>query len=107
MIKTPPANAVDVGSIPGSGRSPGEGNSHSLQYSCWEIPVEKGACRATVHGVAKSQTGLSSQTTTTNAWARTTALQPAGWAKPSVFRSFTFLLCAEGTPALKDNFKEK
>ena len=38
VIKNPPANAGDTGSIPGSGRSPGEGTSNPLQYSCWEIP---------------------------------------------------------------------
>ena len=37
-VKNPPANAGDVGSIPGAGRSPGEGNSNPLQYSYWEIP---------------------------------------------------------------------
>ena len=106
MIKNPPANAGDVGSIPGSGRSPGEGNSSSLQYSCWEIPMEKGACWATVHGVAKSQTGLSNSTTRrTNARAQITALQPADWAKSSIFMSLTFLTCSKGMPALKDSFR--
>ena len=48
----------DAGSIPGSGRSPGEGNGNPLQYSCLENPMEGGAWRATVHGVAKGQTQL-------------------------------------------------
>ena len=48
-------NAGDPGSIPGSGRSPGEGNGNPLQYSCLENPVDGGAWLATVHGVAKSQ----------------------------------------------------
>ena len=48
----------DVGSIPGLGRSPGEGNGNPLQYSCWENPMDRGASWATVHGVAKSQTRL-------------------------------------------------
>ena len=52
-------NAGDVGSIPGSGRSPGEGNGNPLQYSCLEKSMDRGAWRATVHGVAKSQTQLS------------------------------------------------
>ena len=52
-------NARDVGSIPGSGRSPGEGNGYSLQYSCLENSMDRGAWRATVHGVAKNQTWLS------------------------------------------------
>ena len=44
----------DLGLIPGSGRSPGEGNSTPLQYSCLENPMDRGAWRATVHGVAGS-----------------------------------------------------
>ena len=43
-----------VGSIPGTGRSPGEGNGDPLQYSCLENPMGGGAWQATVHGVAKS-----------------------------------------------------
>ena len=58
VVKNPPASAGDVGSIPGSGGHPVEGNN-TLQYSCLENPMEKGAWRATVHGVAKSQTQLS------------------------------------------------
>ena len=46
----------DLGSIPGLGRSPGEGNGNPFQYSCLENPMDGGACRATVHGVAKSRT---------------------------------------------------
>ena len=49
-------NTGDVGSVPGSGRSPGEGSGNPLQYSCLENPMDRGAWRATVHGVAKSQT---------------------------------------------------
>ena len=45
-----------LGSIPRSGRSPGEGNGNPLQYSCLENPMDQGARWATVHGVAKSQT---------------------------------------------------
>ena len=48
-----PANAGDLGSIPGSGRSPGEGNGHPLQYSCLENPMDRGAWQATVHEVTK------------------------------------------------------
>ena len=47
-------NAGDLGSIPGLGRSPGEGNDNPLQYSCLENPMDKGAWQAAVHGVAKS-----------------------------------------------------
>ena len=52
-------NAGDPGSIPGSGRSPGEGNGNPLQYSCLENPMDGGARQATVHGVAKNRTRLS------------------------------------------------
>ena len=48
-------NAGDPGSNPGLGRSPKEGNSNPLQYSCLENPMDRGAWQATVHGVAKSQ----------------------------------------------------
>ena len=48
-------NAGDLDSIPGSGRSPGEGNGNPLQYSCLENPMDRGAWWATAHGVAKSQ----------------------------------------------------
>ena len=51
-------NAGDPGSIPRLGRFPGEGNGNPLQYSCLENPMERGAWRATVHGVTKSQTQL-------------------------------------------------
>ena len=46
-------NSGDVGLIPGSGRSPGEGNGNLLQYSCLGNPMDRGAWRPTVHGVAK------------------------------------------------------
>ena len=59
MVKNPPANAGDTGSIPGSGKSPGEANINPLQYSCLENPMDKEASRDTVHGVAKSPTQLS------------------------------------------------
>ena len=52
-------SAGDLGSISGSGRSPGEGNGYPLQYSCLENPMSRGAWWATVHGVSKSQTRLS------------------------------------------------
>ena len=50
--------AGDLGSIPGLGRSPGEGNANPLQYSCLENPMDRGAWRATVLGITKSQTQL-------------------------------------------------
>ena len=52
-------NAGDPDSIPELGRSPGEGKGYPPQYSCLENPVDRGTWRATVHGVAKSQTRLS------------------------------------------------
>ena len=58
-LKASTRNAGDPGLIPGSGRSPGEGNGNPLQYSCLENPMDGGAWWATVHGVAKSQTRLS------------------------------------------------
>ena len=54
--KNPPCQAGDMGSIPGSGRSRGEGNGNPLQYSCLENPMDRGAGQATVNGVTKSQT---------------------------------------------------
>ena len=57
-------NAGEPGSVPGSGRSPGEGNSNPLQYSCLENSMDRGAWEATVHGVGKSWTRLSDYTFT-------------------------------------------
>ena len=59
MVKNLPANSGDIrdtGLIPGSERFPGEGNGNPLQYSCLENSMDRGAWRATVHGVTKSQT---------------------------------------------------
>ena len=58
-VKNPPVNAGDardVGSIPGSGRSPGGGNGNPFQYSCLENSMDRGAWRATVLGVTESDT---------------------------------------------------
>ena len=66
MVKYPPANAGvtgDMGSIPGSGRSPGEGNGNPLQHSCLENPMDRGARQATIHRVAKSRIQLNNYTT--------------------------------------------
>ena len=57
VVKNPLAITGDAkyaGSIPGSGRSPGEGNGNLLQYSCLKNPMDRGAWWATVHGAAKS-----------------------------------------------------
>ena len=59
VVRNALANAEDVrdaGSIPGSGRSPGQGNGNQIQYSCLENPMDRGAWWARVHRVAKSQT---------------------------------------------------
>ena len=59
MVENPPSNAEEAGeavSIPGLGRSPGEGNDNPLQYSCLEKPMDRGARRAKVHRVTKNQT---------------------------------------------------
>ena len=53
MVKNPSANAGDAVLIPESGRSPGEGNGNPFQYSCLRNPTDRGAWRATVHGVAE------------------------------------------------------
>ena len=57
-VKASACNAGDLGSIPELGRSPGEGNSNPLQYSCLENPMDGGAWWATVQRVAKSQTQI-------------------------------------------------
>ena len=57
VVKNSPASVGDIrdaSSIPGSGRSPGEGNGNPLQYSCLESSMDRGAWQATVHGVTKS-----------------------------------------------------
>ena len=62
VVKNPGAHAGDVGdldSVPGLGRSPGGGNGNPLQYSCLTNPMDSGAWRSVVHGVAKSQPQLS------------------------------------------------
>ena len=59
MVKNLPCNAGDPGYIPGSGRSPGEGNGNPLQYSCLENSMDRRAGWAIAHRAAKSQTQLS------------------------------------------------
>ena len=56
VVKNLTANAGDMGSIPGQGRSLGVRNGNPLQHSCLENPMDRGAWQATVHGVTKSQT---------------------------------------------------
>ena len=59
MVKNLPANAGDPGAIPGSGRSPAEGNGNPLQYFCLEKSMDREARQAIVHAVTKSGTRLS------------------------------------------------
>ena len=59
MVKNPLVNAGDVGSLSGLGSSPGRENGNRLQYYCLRNPMNRGAWRATVYGVTKSQTQLS------------------------------------------------
>ena len=61
MVKNLPANAGDAGLIPGSGRSPREGNGNPLHYSCLENPIDREVWWAALHGVTKSWTLLSIQ----------------------------------------------
>ena len=56
--KEPAGSVGDLSSVPGLGRSPGEGHGNPLQYSCPENPIDRGAWQATVHGVTKSRTQL-------------------------------------------------
>ena len=68
MVKNLPANAVDMGLIPGLGRSPGEGNGYPLQYSWLENPMDRGAWQAPVHGITKSRHYWATNTLTHNNW---------------------------------------
>jgi len=52
VVKNPPPSVGDTSSVPGWGRSPGGGNGNSLQYSCWENPMDRGTWWVTVHEVA-------------------------------------------------------
>ena len=74
VVKNLPANAEDMGWIPGSGRSPGEGNGYPIQYSCLENPMDRGAWWVTVHGVTRVRHDL--VTKATNLDLRT--LKPTG-----------------------------
>ena len=65
VVKNPPADVGDVGSVSGSGRSPGRGNDNPLQYSCLGNLVNRGAWWATVHGVSKNWTQLNNNNNTT------------------------------------------
>ena len=68
-------NAGDLGSIPGAGRSPGEGNGYPIQYSCMENSMNRGAWQAIVHGIRKLDTTES--THTTGALSSTNTISPS------------------------------
>ena len=61
-VENPPANAGDIGLVPGSGRSPGRRSGNPLQYSVLENPMDMGAWRGIVHGTAKCRIQLSTNT---------------------------------------------
>ena len=69
-VKASACNVGDLGSIPGSGRSPGEGNGNPLQYSCLENHMDRGTWWATVHRVARSRTRLSDRATSLSLFSR-------------------------------------
>ena len=104
MVKNPPAHAGDVrdtGSIPESGRSPGGGHGNSLQYSFLENSVDRGAWKATVHWVTKSQMQLKRLSTHTPKYELLGAkvlcyLQISIWTAPAGFRGKHVM-----SPALK------
>ena len=100
LYKASAYNAGDLGSIPGSGRSPGEGNGNPFQYSCLENPMDQGTWWATVHRVAKSRTRLSDFTFTFKAnkvyqgsksfwrvWTQTELLKGWSWLDKFLFIS--------------------
>ena len=71
MVKNPTANAGDAGSVPGLGRSPGEGHGNPLRYSCLDNPTNSGGWQAIVHRVANS----SDMTAHVCTWTHTEALR--------------------------------
>ena len=104
VVKNPPASAGGVrdrGSIPGLGRSPGGGNGNPLQYSCQDNRVDRGAWRATVHMVSKSQTwlkGLSTLTLKNNSVLKSSHV----WSVASVFtQKLTYII---SSPYLNGHF---
>ena len=104
VVKNLPASAGDirdVGSIPGLGRSPGEGNGNPLQYSCQDNRVDRGAWWATVHMVSKSQTwlkGLSALTLNNNSVLKSSHV----WSVASIFtQKLTYII---SSPYLNGHF---
>ena len=75
MVKNTPRNAEDTGLIPGSGKSPGQGNGNQLQYSCLENPMDRGAWRARIHVFAK-ELGMTLQLNNNNNYGNTVKMKP-------------------------------
>ena len=91
VVKNPPANVGDVrvvGSIPGSGRSPGGGHGNPLQYFCLKNPMDRGNWRATIHGITKSWTRLSLHTHTHTHTTQAVITEIAGICQASHSRGF-------------------
>ena len=94
VVKNTPAsagNVRDMGSIPGSGRSPGGGHGNPLQYSCLEKPTDRGAWWAIVHGVSRSQTQLE----WLSAYTADKALRPAACLNWSISEQPSISSCSE------------
>ena len=79
VVKNPPANAGDTGSIPGSGSSPGKGNGNPLHYSCLENPMDRGAWRATVQGVTKDSDTTEQLTNKEKIWDKNSGSSKWQW----------------------------
>ena len=77
-------NAGDIGSIPGSGRSPAEGDGNTLQYSCLENPMDREAWRVTVHSVTESQTRLQQFSSRSSIVKRQVVVNPFCWKQCSI-----------------------
>ena len=107
MVKNLPANAEDMKSIPGAGRSLEGGNDNLFQYSCLENSMDRGARWATVHGVAKSRTWLSTHTqciyANHNIWMGETKLMKMNLEKmlPNMRRNHVIFFCPHSLALLK------
>ena len=122
VVKNLPANAGDLrdmGSVPGSGRSPGGENGNLLQYSCLGNPMDRGAWWATVHGIAKSWTRLKQLSTHTEPignvfhilpgsreiWSETSVC--CGWCEPSGLVGLWLVVQTPGPSTLATQFKRE
>ena len=99
LVKNPSTEARDASSIPGLGRSPGEGNGNPLHYSCWEHPMDRGAQGATVHGVAKElyMTQLLNNNNPANQMTTPVRILYSRCQKHCLFKdTYLFILAAQG-----------